>query len=66
MNIALKSCIQPVLNVNYVNLRSMKIRSINVLKIIGGLGFSYFIYKTIKIYLKRRKFSHLPGPKTKG
>jgi hypothetical protein len=66
MNFALTNYIQPILKINQADLRNMKIRSINVFKLIGGFGLSYFIYKTIKIYLKRRKFGHIPGPKTKG
>lgn len=27
---------------------------------------SFFVYKTIKIYLIRRKYRHLPGPPTHG
>ena len=36
------------------------------LKIIGTAGFGYILYRTLDIYLKRRAYSHIPGPKTKG
>lgn len=31
-----------------------------------SLGFGYFAYKTVQIYLIRRKYRHIPGPPTKG
>lgn len=31
-----------------------------------GLGLSYFAYKTVRLYLKRRKYRHIPGPPTRG
>ena len=37
-----------------------------LLKIIFGLGSSVFAYYTLKLYIKKRKFDHLPGPKAKG
>jgi hypothetical protein len=38
----------------------------NVAIAIFGLGASYFVYFTVKIYIERRKLRHLPGPPTKG
>lgn len=32
----------------------------------AGLGSAILVYYTIKQYLKRRKYSHIPGPKTRG
>lgn len=34
--------------------------------VIGTALLCFFIYKTIKIYLIRKKFRHLPGPPTNG
>lgn len=31
-----------------------------------GLAVLYVIYKTIHIYMVRRKYRHLPGPATRG
>ena len=39
---------------------------LNVLKLVGAFAGAYFIYKTAKIYLVRRKYRHIPGPPTKG
>lgn len=39
---------------------------LNLLKIVGGLAGAYFIYKTGKTWLIRRKYRHIPGPPTKG
>ena len=30
------------------------------------LGGGFLVYKTVKIYLLRRKYSHLPGPPATG
>lgn len=38
----------------------------NVVIALSGLGASYFLYKTLKLYLKKRKFRHIPGPPTRG
>lgn len=35
-------------------------------KLIAILGSSYLVYKTLRIYLNRRKYRHLPGPPTNG
>ena len=32
----------------------------------ASLSLGFFAYKTIKIYLVRRKYRHVPGPKTNG
>ena len=50
----------------YDDLRSIKIRPIDVLKVTGGLAAGYFFYKTFSIYLERRKYRHIPGPATQG
>lgn len=46
----------------YENLKNPKY----VLAIVGGLGTAYFLQKTVSLYIKRRKVSHLPGPPTHG
>ena len=33
---------------------------------LAGLATSYLIYRIARIYLKRRKYRHIPGPPTKG
>ena len=50
----------------YEDIRSIKIRTIDVLKVTGGLAAGYFFYKTFSIYLERRKYRHIPGPATQG
>ena len=35
-------------------------------KILVALPIVLFVYFTVKIYLLRRKFIHIPGPPTKG
>lgn len=45
------------------------IRSIDIGKIVGGVGTGctvYVLYKTLRIYLLRRKYEHILGPCTKG
>lgn len=37
----------------------------NIAIILGGLGASYFAYFTVDLYLKRKKYQHIPGPPTK-
>ena len=36
------------------------------LKLVGASVASYFTYLTLTIYLKRRKYRHIPGPGTRG
>ena len=31
-----------------------------------GAVFTYFLYKTLNIYLKRRRYRHIPGPQSNG
>ena len=38
----------------------------NALKAIGALSASYVAYKVARILAVRRKYAHIPGPKTKG
>lgn len=38
----------------------------NLIPMIGGTALSYFIYKSLKIYMMRRQYDHIPGPPTKG
>lgn len=28
----------------------------------SGLATTYFVYYTIKLYIKKRKYQHIPGP----
>jgi hypothetical protein len=37
-----------------------------ILKCLGGLLGGIWTYKTLSIYIKRRKYKHIPGPKTRG
>nr|ATW72318.1 cytochrome p450 CYP3049B5 [Brachionus calyciflorus] len=39
---------------------------LNTFKIFLGFVILYLIYITVKIYFLRRKYRHIPGPKTKG
>ena len=55
----------------YIN--EFKVRLIDELKkpknlaiIVAGLGASYAVYSTVKIYLLRRKYAHIPGPPNSG
>lgn len=43
-----------------------KIPVSEILKFLTCAGLIFFVYKTIKIYQLRQKYSHIPGPKTKG
>ena len=36
------------------------------LKIVGSVGLGYVLYRTLDIYFKRKKYAHIPGPRTKG
>jgi hypothetical protein len=38
----------------------------NLAKLLAASGLSYLTYKTVKIYLMRQKFKHIPGPETQG
>ena len=40
-------------------------QDIFVTLVVGGF-LLFFIYKTFDIYLKRRKYRHIPGPPTNG
>lgn len=37
-------------------------RPANLLKAAAVLAVSYVSYKTLSVYLKRRKYQHIPGP----
>ena len=32
---------------------------------VAGLASTYLLYRIARIYLKRRKYRHIPGPPTK-
>ena len=38
----------------------------NAVKIGVGVVGVYWFYKTVKIYVMRRKYAHIPGPPTSG
>ena len=38
----------------------------NVAVSVGALSAIYAVYITFKVYLKRRKYRHIPGPPTNG
>ena len=38
----------------------------NIALATAGVGLTYISYRTLSIYLKRRKYRHIPGPSTKG
>ena len=38
----------------------------NLFKTLGVLGSIYFMYKTVKLHMKRKKYRHIPGPKADG
>ena len=38
----------------------------NVAIFVGGVTTSYVVYKTVRFYLKKRKYRHIPGPPTNG
>lgn len=38
----------------------------NMLIAVSGVGASYFVYLTIKLYRKKRRYRHIPGPPTRG
>ena len=38
----------------------------NVVFTAGGLGAALIAYVTLRTYLNRRRYAHIPGPPTKG
>lgn len=38
----------------------------NALFLSIGLTSTYLLYKTVRLYLKKRKYRHIPGPPTEG
>jgi hypothetical protein len=38
----------------------------NAAKSLSGLIVGFILYKTFQMYLKKRKYAHIPGPPTKG
>lgn len=44
----------------------MHVATKNLLGILSGTALGFLIYKTIRIYLMRREYAHIPGPPTKG
>ena len=56
-------------HLNYPDIKSTLanvVRPVNIVKNLFVVGSVYLIYKTVKIYIKRRRFRHIPGPGTKG
>ena len=54
------------LNLDINNLKLTAIRPRNIAILATGLGLSYCAYKSFLLYLKRRKYRHIPGPPTNG
>lgn len=57
------------LNLDINNLKltaNDSLRPRNIAILATGLGLSYCAYKTYLLYLKRRKYRHIPGPPTNG
>lgn len=44
----------------------MSFIAISLLKLLAVAGSSYLIYKSICIYLLRKKYRHIPGPPANG
>lgn len=42
-----------------------RVTGTNLLKGLVGFAVGYFTYKTLVIYLRRRKYRHIPGPSPK-
>jgi hypothetical protein len=55
---------------NIFNIRDLKLtikpNQRNLFALFGSLGLSYVAYKTLVVYIKRRKYRHIPGPRTYG
>nr|QEV83800.1 cytochrome P450 [Brachionus rotundiformis] len=47
-------------------LSNINISKKNIFFLLFGSSLAFFGYKTLKIYLLRQKYRHIPGPKTKG
>nr|ATW72319.1 cytochrome p450 CYP3049B6 [Brachionus calyciflorus] len=47
-------------------LSNFKFSKLKILSILTGIGLGSIGFKTLQIYLRRRKYRHIPGPKTKG
>ena len=47
--------------INWLNLRPS-----SIVKLLMSLAASYVTYKTVSIYLTKRKYSHIPGLETSG
>lgn len=56
----------PAFKYNEYNMNNLRVKPIDVLKIASGFAATFFVYKTIKIYMIRKKYKHIPGPKTNG
>ncbi len=54
------------LKLDRIKLSDLKLRNKTLLKLLAVSGLGLLTYKTISIYLKRRRLSHLPGPPTNG
>nr|UOU03255.1 cytochrome P450 3049B1-3 [Brachionus rubens] len=53
-------------NFEVKELSSFALSKTKILAFLTGIGLSSFAYKTIQIYLLRRRYRHIPGPETKG
>ena len=59
------SALSDYLNALISNAKS-EFKPIHVIKLLAGVTLSYGIYKTVGIYLTRRKYRHIPGPEASG
>lgn len=56
-------------NLNKMNLpelSELKLSRSLIAKLLAAAGLGFFAYKTLAIYLLRRRFRHIPGPETNG
>lgn len=49
---------------NFINERVLSLQ--NACLLLGSTATAYFLLKTTKIYLKRRKYREIPGPPANG
>ena len=44
----------------------LTMKPLDLVKLIAGTAITYGAYKTIQLYIRRRKYQHIPGPGTSG
>jgi hypothetical protein len=47
-------------------LTEIRLSYAEITKLLAGAGLTYLLYKSLRIYLERRKYRHIPGPPTPG